>query len=254
MKERQLNFDYADDTPVEITDEQKKNLAKSMNELRQHIGMLEYLIKNGKTGKGALDSCMSIIDHNTQDIGNIFGYDTYLKQQQEKTLKEIREVNSENHELRRQLGQKVSTEDIRMKMKAVIDGFRYWAETKGFGWMSDVQVNRWGTLSAKMSTRISAIDRNNEEVRKRVVEFGFEFDDINADNTAPIANDKNLRLIRELVKTLSPDAIADEVTVCRRGDVPHIADVEIILREWDCLDPYITACIEEEQKRYGGKR
>ena len=32
------------------------------------------------------------------------------------------------------------------------------------------------------------------------------------DDASPVANDHNLQKIRELVKTLSPDAIADEVT------------------------------------------
>ena len=107
MKERPLNFDFNDGEKVEVTDEQKKKLEKSANELKQHIGMLLYLIKGDSLNEGTRDAIMSILDHNTQDICNIFDYGTYLKKQQEKTLKEIREVNIENHELRRQLGQKV---------------------------------------------------------------------------------------------------------------------------------------------------
>lgn len=254
MKERPLNFDYTDETPVEVTDEQKAKLNKYANELKQHIGMLLYLIDKGSLQVGTRDSIMTIINHNMQDLCNLFDYSTYFKQQQEKTQREIREVNIENHELRRQLGQKVSTEDVRMKMKAVIDGFRYWSETKGFGRMSDIEVDHWGTLSGRMRTSICHTNRNDKEIRKRMSEFGFVFEDVNEDGAEPIANDHNLQKIRELVKTLSPDAIADKVTVCRRGDVPHIEDVTIILREWDCLDPYIKANIEEEQRRYGTKK
>ena len=253
MKERPLNFDFNDGEKVEVTDEQKKKLEKSANELKQHIGMLLYLIKGDSLNEGTRDAIMSILDHNTQDICNIFDYGTYLKKQQEKTLKEIREVNIENHELRRQLGQKVSTEDVREKMKQVIYGFEHWAKTKGFGWMSDVQVNNWGTLSGKMRTRISRMDSRDKETRQRMADFGFEFEDIYQDDASPIANDHNLQKIRELVKTLSPDAIADEVIVNRRGNVPHMESVEIILPEWDCLEPYIQAYIEEEQKQYGRK-
>ena len=253
MKERPLSFDYEDGEKVVVTDEQKKKLEKSVNELKQHVSMLQYLIKGDSLNEGTRDAIMSIIDHNTQDICNIFDYGTYLKKQQEKTLKEIREVNIENHELRRQLGQKVTTEDVREKMKQVIYGFEHWAKTKGFGWMHDVQVNSYGTLSGNMSTRISRIDSRDKETRKRVADFGFEFEDINEDDAMPIANDHNLQKIRELVKTLSPDAIADKVVVNRRGPVPHMVSVEIILPEWDCLDPYIQAYIEEEQRQYGGK-
>ena len=253
MKERPLNFDYADETSVTVTDEQKTKLNKYANELKQNIGMLLYLIKEDHLQAGTRDSIMSIIDHNTQDLCNLFDYGTYLKKQQEKTQQEIRAVNLENFELRRQLGQKVSTEDVREKMKLVIDGFRYWSENCGFGWLSDVEVNHWGTLSGRMRTSIGHTDHNDEETRKRMSDFGFEFEDINADGAEPIANDHNLQKIRELVKSLSPDAIADRVTVNRRGDVPHIEDVTIILREWDCLDPYIKARIEEDQRKYRAK-
>lgn len=254
MKERPLNFDYADETPVTVTDEQKAKLNKYANELKQHVGILLYLIKEDNLQVGTRDSIMSIIDHNTQDLCALFDYSTYLKQQQEKTTAEIRAVNLENFELRRQLGQKVSTEDVREKMKLVIDGFRYWSEHQGFGRMSDVNVNDWGVLSGRMRTSIDRTGRYDEETRKRMADFGFEFEDINKDGAEPIANDHNLQKIRELVKTLSPDAIADRVTVNRRGDVPHIEDVTIILREWDCLDPYIKAHIEEDQRRYGTKK
>ena len=254
MKERPLNFDYADETPVTVTDEQKVKLNKYADELKQHVGMLLYLIKKGHLQVGTRDSLMSIIDHNTQNLCALFDYSTYLKQQQEKTTAEIRAVSLENFELRRQLGQKVSTEDVREKMKLVIDGFRYWSEHQGFGWMSDVNVDHWGVLSGRMRTSIGRTGRYDKETRKRMADFGFEFEDINEDCAEPIANDHNLQKIRELVKTLSPDAIADRVTVSRRGDVPHIEDVTIILREWDCLDPYIKANIEEDQRRYGTKK
>lgn len=255
MKERTLNFDFNnDETPVEVNDEKKAKLEKSANELKQHIGMLMYLINGNSLTASTRDAIMSIIDNNTQSICNLFDYGTYLKKQQEKTLNEIRELNLENHELRQQLGQKVSTEDMREKMKMVIYGFEHWAKTKGFGWMHDVQVDNYGTLIGVMSTRISRIRSLEKEVRKRVAELGFEFEDIEEDDAMPIANDKNLRLIRELVKSLSPDAIADDVIISRRGDVPHIKSVKIILREWNCLDSYIQEYIEEEQKQYGRKR
>lgn len=253
MKERPLSFDYEEGQKVVVTDEQKAKLQKSASELKQHVSMLEYLIKGDSLNEGTRDAIMSIIDHNTQDICNVFDYGTYLKKQQEKTLAEIREVNIENHELRRQLGQKVSTEDVREKMKQVIYGFEHWAKTKGFGWMSDVQVNNYGTLRGRMQTSISRIASRDKEIRQRIADFGFEFEDINEDDAMPIANDHNLQKIRELVKTLSPDAIADRVTVNRRGNVPHLEDVTIILPEWDCLEPYIQAYIEEEQKQYGRK-
>lgn len=247
-------MDYADETPVTFTDEQKAKIKKHANELKQHVGMLLYLVDKDTLQVGTRDSIMSIIDHNTQDLCNIFDYSTYLKQQQEKTQNEIREVNIENHELRRQLGQKVSTEDVREKVKQVIDGFKHWGRTRGFGWMREVKISDWGVLHAEMPTRISRVDSHDKETRQRMLDFGFEFEDVNEDDAMPIANDHNLQKIRELVKSLSPDAISDEVTVCRRGDVPHMKDVKIILREWDCLDPYIKECIEEEQRLYGTKK
>ena len=254
MKERPLILDYTDETPVEVTDEQRTKLKKYAKELRQHVIMLEYMIEKDSLRVGSRDSIMSIIDHNMQDLCSIFDYDTYLKKQQENTQNEIREVNTENFFLRQQLGQKVSTEDVREKMKIVIDGFCYWSENYGFGWLRDVQVDRWGTLSGRMPTRISRSDRNDEEVRKRMADFGFEFEDINKDDVKPIGNDHNLQKIRELVKSLSPDAIADKVTISRRGNVPHMDEVTIILPEWDCLDPYIKADMEEKQRKYGTKK
>ena len=247
-----MNFDFNDGEKVEVTDEQKKKLEKSANELKQHIGMLLYLIKGDSLNEGTRDAIMSILDHNTQDICNIFDYGTYLKKQQEKTLKEIREANIENHELRRQLGQKVTMEDCRESVKNLISGFRYWGENYGFGWVSDIEINDYGTLSGRMRTHISSISRKPSEIWKRVLDFGFEFEekDINKEDVYPIANDHNIELMRKLVKTLDKDAIADRITINRRGDIPHIEDMKIILPTWDCLTPYIEANLEEEKKLY----
>lgn len=106
MKERPLNFDYADETPVTVTDEQKAKLNKYANELKQHVGMLLHLIKEDHLQVGTRDSIMSIIDHNTQDLYALFDYSTYLKQQQEKTTAEIRAVNLETSSFADNLGRK----------------------------------------------------------------------------------------------------------------------------------------------------
>ena len=252
MKERPLNFDYADETPVEVDETKREKLEKAIKKLHEHTGMLMYLIKGNALQVGTRDSIMAILDRNVQEICDLFDYNTYLKSQQEKTLQEIREANIENHELRRQLGQKVTMEDCRESVKNLISGFRYWGENYGFGWVSDIEINDYGTLSGRMRTHISSISRKPSEIWKRVLDFGFEFEekDINKEDVYPIANDHNIELMRKLVKTLDKDAIAERITINRRGDIPHIEDMKIILPTWDCLTPYIEANLEEEKKLY----
>lgn len=249
MKERPLDFDFNDDdTLVEFDDTQRAKLEKGAKELQQTAGMLMYLVKSGKLGVGTRDSIASILDHQVQDVCNVLDYDTYLKKSQAKTLREIQEVNVENRILRQQLGEKVSLEDCRERLKLVNDGFLQWAKTEGFGWISDRGTDDWGTLKGTMRTELGRRRRSDDAARQKMIEFGFEFDDPNEDGAKPIANEKNIELLKKLVHSLSPDAIPYEIKINARGSVPRIESVDIMLHTWDCLEPYIKQHQEEERK------
>ena len=249
MKERPLDFDFDnDDTLVEFDDAQREKLEKAAKELQQTAGMLMYLIKEGKLGVGTRDSMASILDRKVQDVCDVLDYDTYLKKSQAKTLREIQEVNMENRILRQQLGEKVSLEDCRERLKLVNDGFLQWAKTEGFGWISDRSTDDWGILTGTMRTELGRWRRDDEKTRQRMIDFGFEFDDLSKDGARPIANEKNIELLQKLVRTLSPDALPYEIKVDARGSVSRIESVKIMLRSWDCLEPYIKQHQEQERK------
>lgn len=249
MKERPLDFDFNDDdTPVELDDAQREKLEKAARELQQTAGMLMYLIKEGKLGVGTRDSIAYALDHKVQDVCSVLDYDTYLKKSQAKTLREIQEVNVENRLLRQQLGEKVSLEDCRERLKLINDGLLQWAKTEGFGWISDRGTDDWGTLTGTMRTELDRWHRSDDAVRQKMIDFGFEFDDPEKDGARPIANEKNIELLQKLVRTLSPDAVPYEIKVDARGSVPRIESVKIMLHTWDCLDPYIKQHQEEERR------
>ena len=68
MKERPLNFDYADETPVEVDETKREKLEKAIKKLHEHTGMLMYLIKGNALQVGTRDSIMAILDRNVQEI------------------------------------------------------------------------------------------------------------------------------------------------------------------------------------------
>lgn len=115
MEERKINFETNDDkTPVLDPDGKLYNkLISSLKEMNENFSLMLYLLNNGSLTEGTKQNSMSLFERKAVEILNQLGYDGYFNKKENEYTKEIRSLNQENRELRKQLGMKVSNEDVR---------------------------------------------------------------------------------------------------------------------------------------------
>ncbi len=117
MKERKLISDEYDDTPVEFNNLTVDNVLSNIVKVSEVISVLREGTRKGELTVGNINTYASLIEYRTKDLLTSVGYDGILAKEIEERHEKIRELNDENRELRKQLGQKVSMEDVREALK-----------------------------------------------------------------------------------------------------------------------------------------
>ncbi|EXZ32252.1 hypothetical protein, partial [Bacteroides fragilis] len=83
------------------------------------------------------ENILSLTDHNVNEFLTQMGYEGVLAEKQKKRTEEIRSLHNENRKLRHQLGEKVSNEDVRERLKIMVSSFENWWTGYGFGHVND---------------------------------------------------------------------------------------------------------------------
>lgn len=165
------------------------------------------------------------------------GYEGVLEREQNERLSEIRSLNDENRELRKQLGEKVTNEDFREKIKNVCSNFKRWWNIEGFGHVSSMSFGEYGTLTVKLSGNISRAyyedeERTEEEKIKYLEELGFSIDN----ERYVIFNDSNINLLKKLLTEKYPSAKIWKIESHDRLTSMAIWDIEIIIKNLNDLE------------------
>jgi hypothetical protein len=210
MEERQLNFKGRDNTTLIIDSDGKllKLVTDIYNKIKLNLGFCYEQLGNGTLTEGMKEVHLSLTESYVLDFLKAFGYDGILKKEKEERFAEIRELNTQNRELRKQLGEKLSNEDAREKIKNMAESFKSWWNINGFGHTSEIYFNDYGYLKVKLSGMISDAyrDKDNTKTEEDKVQYlkelGFE---INEDKGV-LANDKNIELLNVLIKNKYPSA------------------------------------------------
>ena len=238
MKERPLNFKINDDKTLVVRDDKtEKKLVKAYDEIRFGVATLVDHHKKGILEVGFKETLLSLSEHYVKNLCDIMGYDGALKKEFEERHKEIRSLNEENRELRRQIGEKVSNDDVREKLKNISSSIRKWWNIEGFGHMGDDYFIGNGFFKARLSGMITEAYYDNKELTEKdkvskLRKIGFEIKD--DDGKHALDTDNNRELLKKLLQRKYPSLeIISYSSYCGRKEDAQLRDIEIMIYNLD---------------------
>jgi len=207
MKDRQLTFDKEDTTLVEDPKgDLLKAIEKSYNDIKFNIGHLHSQLKAGKLTEGMKATQLSLSEHYVLELQKTLGYEGVLDQQNKERYSEIRSLNIENRDLRKQLGNKVTNEDARERIKNIYDDIWMWWNLEGLGHIKEFSIGQSGRINLTLSGMLCDPYRDKgktiEEKKVDLEKVGLSFNDDNQ----TIASDKNFEALSKLLTSKYPSA------------------------------------------------
>lgn len=238
---------------VELNDDDKKVVIKALKDLIQSAGFLLDMVSKDTLTEEMRETLTSLIATYSRDGLRPLGFQDQATKDHDDLVRRLRNANMDNEELRQQLGQKVSLEDLREKMKTIARAFDEWGDYHGFGYIGDIHFDSYGCLHGNMnlSTHISG-DRA-DDLRK----MGFELTD-DRDGEAMFATDENFKLLRKMIRdNFGPDAsmFCGKIDMHSFSDErPHMRDVEVRLRDLDVMQPWIDEYLKRRKQSFDKER
>lgn len=214
MEERKINFKKNDDkTPVLDPDGTLHGmLCVKMETLVKNFSLLLYLLQKGELNEGTKESSAELFEQNSIEILNSLGYEGDINKKYNEDIQEIRSLNHENRELRKQLGMKVSNEDARERLKLITESFNEWWHNEGTGNIDNIIFDRYkmtATLRGSIfpSSREKEIKNQVEMLKKK----GFDVSSVTNYGHHLTASEKNFNMLKELFKSAFPHSDIDEI-------------------------------------------
>ena len=237
-------------TMKEYSGENTKLTSEQKDALKKIIDFASMVLELNRSGKGVpVDAAgySSLMEADAIDYCKASNYVGELEKEAEERHRIIRALNFENRELRHQLGEKITSEDARERVKIMQRKLAEWWKNEFSGWVSDSTsyCTPYGYLATlHMSTRIHHAE-NREEIIARVKEFGIEIiDDTRDDDTYPLFSPSNVEKLLSFIRRRFPSADILDVK-CRkyRCIPPGINEIEICIRDCDDFEKEKTADI-----------
>jgi hypothetical protein len=235
MKERELNLNRNGDSTIVIDTEGKlaKKLEKIYQNINLNLGFCYEQLKAGKLTVGMKETHLVLAEKYLLDFLTECGYDGILEKQKNERYTEIRSLNEENRNLRKQLGEKVSNEDVREKVKIIHDNFNRWWSENGFGHTSEFYITNYAAR-AKLSGMVfeSRYKENNTEERKSqyLNKLGFEIEDKHI-----ILNDASAKLLEALLISKFPSVDIIQIETYMRNGILTMKEIHIAIADLDEL-------------------
>lgn len=254
MKERPI-FDSKEPNKnlVELNDEDKKVVTKALKDLIQSAGFLLNMVSKDMLTEEMRETMTSLIATYSRDGLRPLGFQDQATKDHDNLVHRLRNANMDNAELRQQLGQKVSLEDLREKLKTIAHAFDEWGDYHGFGYISDIHFDNYGCLHGNMNLLTHISSNRAEDIRK----MGFELTD-DRDGEAMFATDENFKLLQKMIHdNFGPDAsmFCGKIDMHSFGDErPHMRDVEVCLRDLDVMQPWIDEYLERRKQSFDKER
>lgn len=252
MKERSFfKNETPNETPVVIDEKKRGEFMKKMKDAINACGFLMNLIGNDQLTEDRRETMITNIDMNITEALKIVGYETTSAKREDDLIRRLRNANIDNRELRQQLSEKVSFEDVREKIKVIARAFDEWGDYHGFGYISDIHFDDYGYLHGNMNLSTHISGNRAEDLRK----MGFELTD-DRDGEAMFATDENFKLLQKMIReNFGPDASMSYGKIDMHSfsdERPHMREVEIILRDLDVMKPWVeeyTEHVKQENKK-----
>jgi len=237
MKERKIEFSVdTNSKKMKLTDEQKNGINKTYNDIGLVLNEIKKYTNNGELEIGYSETLMSSLENYTCDMLKHLNYSNVLEREKEERYTRIRSLNEENRELRKQLGEKVSNEDVREKVKNLYNIIRDWYNDEGFEYISDPSFDYNGTFVGGFSCYISGVCSTDEELKekiKKLINYGFVFDE---KSKHLLLNTKNIDLFQRFILERFPSATFGEIdSRCDRNNKPILNGIKVYISNLDEL-------------------
>ncbi|MBN1214225.1 MAG: hypothetical protein JXA99_02160 [Candidatus Lokiarchaeota archaeon] len=215
MQERKINFERNDDPNIVV--DPNGDIAKKINKIYQNLklnlGFCYDQLVAGKLTEGMKETHLSLSEAYMVDFLSEMNYDSIIKKEKDSRYLEIRSLNDENRQLRRQLGEKVSNEDVREKIKIMSQVFSKWWSMNGFGHVSnsDLTFSQY-RMRVNLSGHIFCSRyEGGMSVKEKIEHFGRLGFDI--DDEQIIASDNSTQILLKLLKSRFPRADIYEMNI-----------------------------------------
>jgi len=244
MKERELQFNTNDDPTIVVLDKKEsEKFDKSWKDLAFLLNRIKKDVEDNELTATMRQTYSSLLEVHTTSILDVFKYEGVLQKEKEERYEQIRSLNIENRDLRKQLGEKVSMEDIREGLKNLSEGIKRWWNIEGFGHTSELEFGPYGA-KVKFSGMITDSyydkekDLTEEDKHKLLQDYGFELTIGNGRRDARVKmTENNVHLLEKLLTTKYPSADISIITThysrnVKESDIRHI---EVYIRNFDDL-------------------
>lgn len=214
MEERKINFKKNDDnTPVLDPDGTLHGmLCVKMETLVKNFSLLLYLLQKGELNEGTKESSAELFEQNSIEILNSLGYEGDINKKYNEYIQEIRSLNHENRELRKQLGMKVSNEDAKERLKLITESFYEWWHNEGTGNIESITFNEYGmTVTLRGYIYPSGREREIKNQVEMLKQKGFDVSSVANFGHHLTASEKNFNMLKELFKSAFPHSDIDEI-------------------------------------------
>lgn len=233
MEERKIDMSTnEDETIVSISEEDKKKLLDALQKSNSTTSHIFSMLKNNKLEIGLSEIMASLLESYLKEIHTLLCYDSVLKKEYDQRYKEIRKANQQNHELRKQLGLKVSAEDVRECLKNMEKTIRNWWDVEGMGYVKDIEFGPY-VIRAKISCSESA--HGDDGMLDRLTDKGYVIGG-ERHSKAFLATKENMDLLKkELIKAFpSANLFRGEVWFSRsEGHENTLWDASITIHNYD---------------------
>lgn len=233
MEEQQLKFSRNDDLTLVVLDEEaKQELMKEVKDLHFSSGELYNNLKNDTLEKGFNETLMTLLESYTVKIHKCLGYESVLQKEHDDRYVEIRSLNSQNRELRKQLGDKCSPEDVREKLKTFKEEICDWWKKEGLGYISEIAFHPYACIIKVSGSMTIHYEKTQPEYLK---EKGYELIQPERGAFCIKHSENNINLLTSEVKKRFPSARLSKIELSNYHGL-HIRDAEYIIKNFDDIE------------------
>lgn len=236
MKERKLRMDRNEDTTIIEDKEGKiaKKLKKIYSDLTMNLGFCYEQLENGRLTEGMKATHLSLSENYLIEFLKAMNYDSILEKEKQTRYTEIRSLNEENRALRTQLGEKVTNEDVRERIKNMESNFNKWWSEYGFGHVSEFYFSSY-CAKIKLSgmvfeSRYREEHESNERKYDYLNRLGFDIQD-----KFVVLSEKSLKLLENLLIDKYPSVDIVQMETYMRDGVLTFKEIDIYIRDLNDL-------------------
>jgi hypothetical protein len=241
MKDRILDFHQNNDkTLVEYDTDKKKGIIKKTSDLISLAAHLRNLIDSDKLEEGFKEIGSSLLESYTTGLLKEFNYNSVLVKEKEKRIEQVRSLNIENRELRQQLGEKASAEDVRECLKSISEKINVFWDEEGFQYLKIKEFAPYGmrvifntsSLHSMWHGSSSGLERHIEKLKS----FGFELcgDDEKKDD-ALLFSEANVSAFTSVLSNHFKSFKVFDVKARNFNGNLLIRDIEVYFQDFDEL-------------------